>query len=985
MTTRIHAEPFDPREHPDYERRHVKPPSFEELGNCVHFAGLRGFEVVNGSIMDLREKLDRYTGETGIADAVWPSYPVLFADNLIELVDEIRRRDLYLFDIWGYVPGSGAGGYWKQFHVDRAVLEMLETELGDRWLGMDVGEQDGRYVLAYVSQMDDPGACRTEQYLNFQRHIQRICDENGNRMVALLAITLGHYELKEGGYTFIGAETAQMHPNSQVFYSFIRGAGKQYGVPWYGNASVYNRWGYKTYGSSDPTVKQDEIDAVDHGPTKGSSLSLLRRLIFQHILYNCWIVGFEQSWFEHREVLDIHGIPHTIETDVLSPIGRIQKSARDFIRTHGLPGTMVTSVAVMSGFDSGWTFPNYNYQLYRVWGNRPYEACDHFQNGILDLFYPGYQNSSFFHDETGFIAPTPYGDTVDCILSDAETWLLERYPVLIVAGKTEPGLELLEKLSNYLRHGGTLVLTAGNPHLVQGLTGEAPGELVRIPEKSVIVVDGDPVTEETGFDAAKLPLQQGARILASLEGLPLAVESSIGDGTLVVLASPFGIGAAPSEGLVIRCDEDHPLPNPYPLLRHVCVVLDGILRRQILFTAGEGLSLVVCRKGTGRYTLGICNNTLGEKRLEILSRIGRILSIREMEIVDPVDDCRGYLPEGLERSEIGRDDAGTIAGGSTRLFDVCVEESGVQVIPHVLPPPRPSKLACRMAVTRSIQEEILLKPTFFEHFDSLVVEGSYLLRTESCALKRESLWLVRQGIRLVVDLSGSLNLYPDLRLTDNDRWEYERSMAAYEEVLGKMEILGARDLIIKFHRAPENNFTNGQTESSLLSTLSRLCDRASPLGITIHVRMGMTDPDAVRLDPATGVGKASLNFYDLPYAALDRMLAAVGRENLKIAASTAVLLASGLRTVEGIRSASFFDRVGLWLLASSAKDITDRPWTLRAPLLDDAEGFKGIAGILGGRLRVLDCDHRTLDGIFRDAVLAQEVQAIEQEGEADHV
>jgi hypothetical protein len=56
--------------------------------------------------------------------------------------------------------------------------------------------------------------------------------------------------LKEGARTLIGAETAQALPNNQVYYAFIRGAGKQYGVPWFGNASIFNRWGFKTYGSS---------------------------------------------------------------------------------------------------------------------------------------------------------------------------------------------------------------------------------------------------------------------------------------------------------------------------------------------------------------------------------------------------------------------------------------------------------------------------------------------------------------------------------------------------------------------------------------------------------------------------------------------------------------------------------------------------------------------------------------------------------------
>src|SRR6202034_2235905 len=109
----------------------------------------------------------------------------------------------------------------------------------------------------------------------------------GNKLACLVSCNFGHYFLKQGLYTLIGAETAQGLPNDQLFYSFLRGAGKQYGVLWFGNASVYNRWGSKHYGAA--------ID--DHGPTKGTSLSLMKRLMYSQILYNSVLVGFESGFF----------------------------------------------------------------------------------------------------------------------------------------------------------------------------------------------------------------------------------------------------------------------------------------------------------------------------------------------------------------------------------------------------------------------------------------------------------------------------------------------------------------------------------------------------------------------------------------------------------------------------------------------------------------------------------------------------------------
>jgi hypothetical protein len=192
------------------------------------------------------------------------------APNVGELADEIKRRDLFLFDIWGYVPGSGPGGFWQQFQVPVGVFSLLESRLGAaRWLGMDNGEQDGRYIADYAKQMQPTAAPRLEQYLKFHRYFERLTGELGNRMVALVSLGFGHYFLKEGLYTLAGAEAGQALPNNQVYYSFIRGAGKQYGVPWFGNASIFNRWGYKVYGD----------EGCDHGPLKGTSLSLLRRLV----------------------------------------------------------------------------------------------------------------------------------------------------------------------------------------------------------------------------------------------------------------------------------------------------------------------------------------------------------------------------------------------------------------------------------------------------------------------------------------------------------------------------------------------------------------------------------------------------------------------------------------------------------------------------------------------------------------------------------
>ena len=176
-----------------------------------------------------------------------------------------------------------------------------------------------------------PGINKKLKDFNFQRHFQEMGDQLGNKMATLVSLNFGHYFLKEGVYTLIGAETAQGLPNSQIYYSFIRGAGKQYGVNWFGNASVWNRWGWKSYDSNAEGIDNDYNSG---GPLKGTSLGLLKRLIYTHLMYDCVAVGFEGSM--------------RIDDKKLSPIGKIQQSAVKWVDKYGDPGVMYTCLLYTS-------------------------------------------------------------------------------------------------------------------------------------------------------------------------------------------------------------------------------------------------------------------------------------------------------------------------------------------------------------------------------------------------------------------------------------------------------------------------------------------------------------------------------------------------------------------------------------------------------------------------------------------------------------
>ena len=807
-----------PSEYPSYSRRRVKPPGWKVFDNRTQFITLRGFPIRNGKIVDIRKTLDQYTGQGGLGRIIWPSYPMLFAKNLNRLVKQIKQRNLYLFDIWGYVPGSGPPGYWQQFKFPRNILTMLKTKLGNHWLGTDIGEQDGRYIGRYASQMTPPNSGRFYQYLNFERYLAGFGRDIGHRNVVLASQMFAPYMLKYGDITLVGAETAQALPNDQVFYSFIRGAGKEYGVPWFGNVSVYNRWGHKSYGSGGR-------------PTAGTSLSLMQRLMYSQILYNCVAVGFENGWF--------------YPDGKLTPIGRIQQSAQRWVMRYGQPGVQYTPVAILLDFDAGWNVPRtlYSQNIYRAWGNLPYRNSDYQTDDILNMIYPGYADASYFHSEFGFSTPTPYGDIADCLLSDSPLWLLKHYSLIVVTA-TSHCRELREKLAAYVADGGHLVLFKKN---------------------WVTSSDRSRITVIPGDGLAKWRPVRGNGI-------------------------------------------DQHLESPRPLTTVAREILNQILRTQRLFAVDLRLDLITCRKRTGDYTLGILNNTWHALPLHIHSLCGRIQSIRELPVDNSERTAVGYTPPGINAKELGTNTATTIAGGAIRIFSVRVKEAGVISIPNVKPAARPKNIILAMRDIRNIQEAILQRPTFFQHFGGVMISWRYLRGLDKRELVRQDGWIRRQGLRVFVDLSSGVNLFPNLRLLDNLHQAYKESMRTIQDIVAKMPLVGSHRLILTLHELPENNYTGGW--DGFVPALQHICAEARRRAISVYLRV----------QPHKTPRK---------WRTLVSLITRVGASNLSLAAPLSLMHKGST------------GRIGIWLATSSSqlRGIIPRP---HAPVVLDIPKHKNF-------------------------------------------
>ena len=881
-TVRIYPHKLDPTENPDYQRYAVPHPTYDVFGTLPQFATLRSIYVNHSELTNYTQLIDKFclNPNTTLGHILWPRDPAfLFADNHKGFIDYVKSKGLYVTSVHGFSPVVAG------FRPPNDVLAYLEETLGSKWLGMANGEQDGHYFGAFVVQELPRNNDPVKQYLNFRRYFDGMEDILGPRLTTLLSGTFPHYQLKTGLYTLAGAETSQHGPNAQIRYAFIRGAGKQYGVLWFGNVSIFNRFGHKVYTelpngvtsteqlspskpehnsiskgkphgnkrfsksqtdyicSNETSIRGYGVDDLGDpfGPTCGTSLNLMKRLMYAQMMYNSVYASFEDGWFTDHN-----------KGNTLSPIGLIQHNAYKWTNTISTLGTYVPTIALYLDFFNGWTTPRdlKRGAMYHTWGNLPYTTGDYLTDGILRMIYPHYQDASYFHDETGASSSTPYGDGLDVLLSDSPSWVLMQYDTVIISSELRgSSAEVEHNLNEYVKNGGHLVLTAGNlQKFKQGevnVSASTDCKLIQAGAKFLVTVNNKEEGVET-YSMAVCPLKFQPwvkyTVLVQLEdSTPLIVLiPSTNGGSLIILATPFAISS--SEVTKPTNDIDASLLSPYPLLDHARYIFDKVLKNASLFTSSSNLSLVPTFVKDGEFLVLVSNPQLKQQPLDIKMANGEIINIEEVKLDQSEKGAVGYLPDGFENTDIGKSTNSTIAGGDTRLFRVTVKPSSVSLLPKTQPKPRPRGIALHLRhIGLSIQEEILVRPSFFQHYDSVVVDYAYLITKDDVFLKEEKEWLTQQQVAVYVDASPSINLFPTLRLTKDASDLYNRTIASMKSLIQKMYALGSQNLIISLHTFPGDE-SKQKIADDINSTVHYLNDLGTQHNITLHMLDTLKNP-----------------------------------------------------------------------------------------------------------------------------------------------
>lgn len=541
--------PINPAADRDFGKKSPRPVTIRELGGPYQTAGLRYVPVkgktrtVTNAIVietgtinlpEFRRALEQWNNqklaqgcssqnklEHNFGKCLWLNYSFFKTSDWKKAIDEIARQKLFLFDTWGAYP----------LPITPEMHAYVTKKLGVRFLGWDIGEQDGLWF--YETEQVYPATVdRQEGWRNFKERQGKMFEAEHQSCTPLCSLTYPHYYL-EMGARMIGAEFLQGLPSTNMWAAFIRGAARQYQVVWFAGTSVWNRFGWKNF-----SPNRYGASHADHqsGPDHGSTLALIEQVWRALYSYGVNIQAMEAGQFYR---------PPGTNREYISPFGEMQlqwtKKCHAAIRHRGVQHC---PVALLLDFHSGWAPPRHIYSdsLFNTWGTIPYEPGDH----QIDLFFreafPEYQDCPFFRNGRGALTATPHGDIFDVLLSNAREDILFRYGLVCVLGETRIEGELLIKLMNYVKQGGEVIWSYHQlSDKARRLIGLVDNGLNRKGKSSVDTQTSRKFPEEP-FTYPDVTAKKGFTRLASDCGKPLLVACKIGKGKIITIIPPFGMG-----------------------------------------------------------------------------------------------------------------------------------------------------------------------------------------------------------------------------------------------------------------------------------------------------------------------------------------------------------------------------------------------------------------------------------------------------------
>ncbi|HKG79227.1 MAG TPA: hypothetical protein VKA78_07405, partial [Pyrinomonadaceae bacterium] len=371
--------------------------------------------------------------------------------------------------------------------LNEAAWQLLNGELKDQFLGWVSGESVGYVWDSAPAELKISASMSRRELLEAHRQFysnaltrkwrDTFQTETGPMWDKLIpaqstSSTSFAHALTQWGVNLIGMEAAAVMPMTGMRIAFTRGAARQFG-----GAFVY--YHAPNFGdTASAFTKQQNFAGPDffyhsrYGPSMGPSLSWYRKNYYLFYMAGASAIYLEQG---QDQFFKPGPGEHPFQ---LNPLGRITDEFMHFAEKHPDRGTPYTPVAFLLDPAHGFEMTDYPQWPFEV------SQIDRGDRALRELFgaayYPGLvlEGEPAIADRQPFV-PGVFGDIFD-VLTAADVQgskskiqaLLPSYRAVVAGGRIDWSPEWIQRLNDYVRNGGTLVLNAAQmKNLPQQLLG----------------------------------------------------------------------------------------------------------------------------------------------------------------------------------------------------------------------------------------------------------------------------------------------------------------------------------------------------------------------------------------------------------------------------------------------------------------------------------------------------------------------------------
>jgi hypothetical protein len=549
--------------------------------------------------------------------------PVIYINNLPEYLKEgsaflryIRETKLPFAVLINY----GAANFTEQ--EGPAAAALLSGELKDQFLGFISGESVG-YVWDYAPAELKISAGQSRREL-LEAHRQFYTNALARKWRNMFHADVGAlwdkmipaqstsstafaHALTDWGVKLLGMETAAVMPMTAMRIAFTRGAARQsggdflyYHAPNFGDTAT-------TFTKAQNFAGPDYFYHTRYGPSMGPSLSWYRKSYYFYYMSGASAIYLEQG---HDQFFQPGPGQNPLQ---LNPLGRITEEFMKFAERHPDRGNPYTPIAFLLDPAHGFEMTDYPQWPFEV------SQISRGDRALRELFGVAYFPATVVEGEPAIADRQPFvssvfGDVFDVLtaserangregerargregeaargregeraftespprpLAHSPTHpftpsptrpltasVLSAYRAIVIGGRIEWSAEWVQRLTEYVRNGGTVVLNAAQTSGVpQGLLGvRSTNETVET-DKARCLLPGDESEDLTGqlFRYEKVELNGAQSLITTPDGAPLVTTNRVGKGNVIFCAVPDLLG-----------EDERIVPLAAHLLAHIFV------------------------------------------------------------------------------------------------------------------------------------------------------------------------------------------------------------------------------------------------------------------------------------------------------------------------------------------------------------------------------------------------------------------------------